>query len=266
MRAGGKNKQYPRNKYCIILQHGQWCHKQPERKAFISRGSLSETFFWKERFVFFWQGCLVSTRQRSRERRTGYGLQTTRRPSETLTHSSSSAVEDCRTKHQTEDVSKAHVLSGKWIFLEQTHKGRELFDVRHMPRYWAFSHTVDFPKRKRGSPSGSVLRSSPIKPVERRQQPAIPATSVSLFSFLFFFFWELHLLASLGALKMQQVLVHWKCCSTTFCRGKAEDLQAPDRVEATVPLPTRKLCGGIPRSKSESKAFRVFFFRLIGEN
>ena len=113
MRAGGKNKQDPINKHCIIYT------------------IVGDT---RKKVCPFYQGCRVSTWQTSRKRGTGCRLWTTQRPSETMTHSSSSAVGDCRPKHRTEDVSTTCVLSSRHMDNSSIKLTRcVLLGVSHMP-------------------------------------------------------------------------------------------------------------------------------------
>ena len=83
----------------------------------LKRGSLSEKLFWKKKRFVLLGKVAASLWEASCERRTGRSRWTTRRPSETFAHFSSfqfsSTVEDCRTKHGTEDLLKMCVLSGE---------------------------------------------------------------------------------------------------------------------------------------------------------
>ena len=153
------------------------------------------------RLVLFYR---VSSWQTSRhfERRTGCRLWTTRTSSKTFTHShsSSSVVGDCRTKHWIEDVSKTCVLSSRRMD-ESSVKFTKVVcswtSVICHRRYLRFLIQLIIRKEK-GSPSGKTLLPSPITTSKRR---AVLPSADSLFSLLFSL-WKLHILANLDALKM----------------------------------------------------------------
>ena len=133
--------------------------------SMVSRGiqkreSEWETFLEEMRVCPLRQGCCLSVWKTSCKRRTGHSPWATRGPSETfapLLLQFSNAVEGCRTKHRTEDLSKTCMLSGKRM-------DNSLSELTKL-------------------------------------------TSFTFFSLLFFFTENC---ASL------QILVRWKCCSTTY--------------------------------------------------
>ena len=102
----------------------------------------------------------------------------------TLLFQFSSTVEDWRTKHGTEDLSKACLLSGKGMDNSSTCSklttwGRVLFDIRHIPPHWALI------RRKRFAFGVTPCYLLWINTIKRRL--VILSTQVCLFSLLSFF-------------------------------------------------------------------------------
>ena len=146
-------------------------------------------------------------------------------------------------------------------FLHQAHKGCVLLDVSHMPpailSVFSYSWSSE-KKRVRLRVRPCYLLQSRLSQEERSYHPL----AVSFPSF--FFYSERY--TSL------QILMRWKCCSTTLCPGPLEKLLTYGfwiewSGRSTVPVRTRKLCVGIPRRKSRERALLfIYFFRLIGKN
>ena len=188
-------------------------------------------------------------------------LWTTRRSSETFTHSSSSVVGDCQTGNTGQKTCQKHVccLAGAGQFLNQAHKRCVLLDVSHVPpaipSVFSYSWSSE-KKRVRLRVRPCYLLQSRLSKEERSYHPLAVYFPSSFYSERY---------TSL------QILIRWKCCSTTLCPRSLEKLLTYGfwiewSGRSTVPVRTRKLCVGIPRRKSERAHFFVFFFRLIGKN
>ena len=235
MRAGGKNKQGPRNKHCIMLphslQHGRW-----------KEGVLVRNFSGrKKKGLSLWERLPHLYEKRPVNVELGAVDGPLGRQVKPL-HTSFPVFQHGRGfSNETRDRSSVKNVCAIWQahgqFLKQAH-----FYLTSVKSH----NTKHFLIQRFAFGVNALLSSSTIK-----RRPVKLSTPVSLFSLLSFFLRRTApLCISWGAENV--VRLRFACWPTWVL--------PVDRAKATVPARTRKLCGGIPRSKSESALFFFFFF------
>ena len=208
MRAGGKNKQDPRNKHCIIFPSRWW---KKEGLSFLA--GLPRFYMTNVALTPNW----VQT--------TSLDYLEAKWDLDTLLFRCSRGLSNETPDRRRVKNVCAICAGASTIPLSTSQRlcalGRQSYATGDT-KCFLIQLII---RKEKGSPSGKTLLPSPITTIKRRV--VIPASTGSLFSLLFLF-WKLHLLANLDALKM---LLDYPLPDFT---SKVVDLRVLDRVEGTV--------------------------------